>query len=231
MIHYALLFVLLPGIAFAQTGTVSILPPQTLDNASLHLAPGVLRAQPVGNHVCAGFPELDRNTVDGKTIVAFTITADGKVTDASIKTSSGNTNLDSESELCVEGWLFTPATRDGHAVPERTEVKFVWKDDSAPDAAAQNEADARRMVTVPVWAYGGQSCEQWHAVGSSKPERPAIFAFYVEPDGSVKNISMVQSSGHPDIDKDALECLGERHYQPAKQDGKPIEVRISDWLY
>ena len=186
----------------------------------------------VGNHVCAGFPELAaQNAVDGETIVAFTITADGKVSDASVETSSGNKQLDSASVLCVEGWLFKPATSNGQAVALRTKADFSWKTTSASDTPSPDSPEGQRLVTVPVWAYGGMQCEQWHAIGSTKPERPVVLSFFVETDGSVKGITIVQSSGHDDIDKDAINCLGGRHYHPAKQDGKPIEVRISDWLY
>jgi TonB family protein len=83
---------------------------------------------------------------------------------------------------------------------------------------------------VPKWERGGFICEHDH-FGSQAPPKPVILSFSVEPDGSVEDIAVVRSSGEPATDKDAVHCLGERHYVPAKQDGTPVEVHISDWVY
>jgi TonB family protein len=79
------------------------------------------------------------------------------------------------------------------------------------------------------WKEG--ECEAWYAIGSKRPARSVLLTFSVETDGSVKDTAVIQSSGNPDIDADAVKCLGQRHYRPATQQGKPVQYRLTEALY
>ena len=50
--------------------------------------------------------------------------------------------------------------------------------------------------------------------------------FIVQPDGSVSDIRIARSSGHPRLDAAAQRNLRQAKFQPATCHGKPIAVRI-----
>ena len=162
-------------------------------------------------------------------MLGFTVTTQGAVADIKVEKSSGFQKLDNAAVLCVQGWLFKPAMREGIpvAIYQRARIGWTIPETGTPEPSHPTNIG---VVTVPVWAHGGFTCERWHA-GSDRPPHAAVLTFFVEPDGSTKDITITQSSGRDDVDKDAVECLGERHYNPATRDGTPIEVHITDWLY
>ncbi len=155
--------------------------------------------------------------------MAFRITAQGTVADAAIAKSSGNQSLDSAALLCVKGWLYKPATKDNKPVDASWKAQVNW--------ATGEPDDTADVIMVPVWARGGQQCETWYAIGSKRPSHSVLLAFLVETDGSVDNVSVIQSSGNTDIDADAIKCIGERHYRPATQKSKPVQFRLTEALY
>ena len=56
--------------------------------------------------------ELKRR-ITGTTVVAFSYDSDGKVTAATVKTSSGNKNLDNAAVAAVRQWTVVPQLKDG----------------------------------------------------------------------------------------------------------------------
>jgi len=46
----------------------------------------------------------------------------------------------------------------------------------------------------------------------------------IEPDGSVTNVHVVNSSGHDELDQGAVSCASSWHYKPALQNGQPVAV-------
>jgi TonB family protein len=213
------LALLLPVMAQAQTSA----PGTLVDSGS-----GDNYAEPIGRHICPGYPERAvANLVKGATELAFQITPEGKVSNIVIQTSSGDAELDAAARLCVQGWLYKPVMRDGKPVATAATVRIRWK--FKGDESEEN-TEKSSLISVPVWQRGGYACVGWHT-GSRLPPHNVIMGFFVQVDGTVRDVQISQSSGDPEADADAVKCLGERHYKPAKQDGKPIEVHISDWMY
>jgi len=226
----ALAFIFVPIAAAAQTAAPSEVVPGKPDHEIVTQSPsGFVPPQAAGSHICSGYPkralELKKS---GKTTVHYTISAQGTVTDASIVESSGDADLDSAALLCIKAWLYHPATQNGEPVAVSWTTVYSWHIDEGPVNAGAPVPDGE--VSVPQWDHGGFACEDWYT-GTSRPAHAVVMTFFVEPDGSVKDVTVSQSSGNPDIDQDAVKCLSQRHYIPAKEDGKPIEVHISDWLY
>lgn len=79
---------------------------------------------------------------------------------------------------------------------------------------------------APVEQHPRYSCEHRH-VGRNG----VLLSYSVEPDGAVAHITVVRSSGDAEEDKYAVECIAKRSYQPATQDGHPVESRLSVRLY
>jgi len=190
------------------------------------LPPGVQAPEAIGFHGCSGYPSLAAaNRTQGSVTMSFKVTAQGTVSDTAVAQSSGNAELDSATLMCAKGWLYKPATKDGKPVEVSWKAQISWAEGD-PD-----ESDANNVIMVPVWARGGAQCEMWYAIGSKRPARSVLLTASVETDGSVKDVTVIQSSGNTDIDADAVKCLGQRHYKPATQHGKPIEYRLTEALY
>jgi TonB family protein len=148
------------------------------------------------------------------------------VENAAIAQSSGSSELDDEAKLCVSGWLYTPAMKDGRPIASWNKVTISWEGRGEGSAKAAQEP--ARRITFPIWkSFRGISCELWHQSTPNKAE----LAFDVEIDGSVKNVALIKSSGNPSIDKDAMDCIAKRIYKPGIQNGQPIELRITTRMY
>ena len=223
-------FLLMPAAALAQTAAPSEeIPGRVSPAATAALPPGVVPPQPEGVHICPGYPRRALNLgKSGETTVHFTITTQGTVSDPSVVNSSGDPDLDSAALLCMKAWLFKPATVNGQPVAASWTAVYSWQVEEGMNKP--DTPDPARVVTAPQWQRGGFACEDWYT-GTSRPAHAVVMTFFVETDGSVKDVTVSQSSGNPDIDNDAIKCLSQRHYVPAKEGDTPIEVHISDFLY
>jgi len=201
---------------------------QTSDGALVGSDSGSEYAEAIGQHICPGYPSrAAANLIRGATDLAFQITPEGKVSNIVVQASSGDAQLDAAARLCVQGWLYKPVIQDGKPVAVAATARIHWKfeGDESKEGAKKSS-----MISVPVWRRGGYSCTSWHT-GSRLPPHNVVMSFFVQVDGTVRDVQISQSSGDPEADADAVKCLSERRYEPAKQDGEPIEVHISDWLY
>ena len=63
---------------------------------------------------------------EGTTEVAFTVLADGTVTNAKVAKTSGYDGLDDAALDCVTQWHYRPAIRDDQTVDAPMNVKVVW---------------------------------------------------------------------------------------------------------
>lgn len=69
---------------------------------------------PTPRQVPPVYPEKElRRRIGGTAVVAFTYTADGKVTSATIKASSGNKNLDAAAVASVRQWTVDTVAKGG----------------------------------------------------------------------------------------------------------------------
>jgi TonB family protein len=82
-------------------------------------------------------------------------------------------------------------------------------------------------VTPPKAISVGSTCKR--SFGSlvrptEAPLGPTVLSLKVEPDGTVKDVTVVQSSGDKTADRAATECAASWRYVPATQNGQPVEV-------
>ena len=69
---------------------------------------------PTPKQVPPVYPEKEhQRRIGGTVLVAFTYAADGKVTSATVKTSSGNKNLNAGAVAAVKQWIVETAAKDG----------------------------------------------------------------------------------------------------------------------
>ena len=174
--------------------------------------------------LCRPPTHVDQHVM-GPTIVSFKIAKDGTVTDVVVQQSSGAVAVDEAAKSCIAGWLYTPAMKNGQPVEFSTTGHFEWKAALRSELPPSDPSKITRVISYPVRKDHHGSCEGWHAAHG------VSLAFYVEPDGSVKDVTVLQSSGDAAIDKDAIDCVSGRAYRPAMRDGQPIEVRLTARLY
>lgn len=78
---------------------------------------------PIGEHLCKK-PHGIKVTAGMVTTLKLKITNQGKVSEAQLQNSSGNTELDEAAKQCVLGWSYEPATINGTPVVVFSIEKF-----------------------------------------------------------------------------------------------------------
>lgn len=210
-----------PSFVIAQTSAP--VPPSALPD--FKLPQGATRPTPAGPpHTCP-YPHITIGPNDsGMTIVGVKVGTGGAVEDSVVAQSSGSPQLDWASQLCVKAWLYSPAMLDGQPIETWQLAEINWH---VMHRGEGESALPANMVSPPTRKFRANKCEWWHY----KKTSGVVLAFYVEPDGTVKNPSVLRSSGDPAVDKDALDCVVQRAYDPAIQNGQPVEVRLSEWMF
>src|SRR5580765_3021963 len=149
-------------------------------------------------HSCADdYPKTAlKVSAQGTTTLAFRITAAGKVKGITVKTSSGDKDLDDAATRCVARWLYKPARKNGVAVEIPWMANVVWKlgQPMAVRIAAQCLKYRRSPLPIP------------SQVGMTS------IGFRVMQDGSVNGATLVHSSGDKSLDEAALLCAKSSHY-------------------
>jgi len=179
-------------------------------------------------HICMPPDGYIVHELVGPTIIEFKVTNQGTVRDPVLRQSSGDWSIDLASMTCVAGWLYTPAMTKGRPLEVSLRQSINWNTmvlRGEPPPADQ--AIAAEPIHLPGRNYRPSWCETWR----HNSEKGVLLGFYVGVDGSVKSVSIIQSSGDAATDKDAIDCVSRRSYDPARQYGKAIEVRLTDWLY
>jgi protein TonB len=64
---------------------------------------------------------------EGRCIVAVTVTADGRITEAALASSTGYPRLDQACLKAVKGQRMMPATEDGKPIESKIALPIVWK--------------------------------------------------------------------------------------------------------
>ena len=67
-----------------------------------------------------------KRRIGGTAIIAFSYRSDGKVLSASVKSSSGNKNLDSAALAAVKQWTLAPTVKDGQPVAGESESPVTF---------------------------------------------------------------------------------------------------------
>lgn len=167
----------------------------------------------------------------GPAVVTFTVTAQGRVTNASVAQSSGSGVVDEAVRDCVSGFIYAPAMRDGAPIDISWAYQYnlTITRSRLPPAAPPDAPVGTKFVMMPVQQYRSSvgDCERWHGDAAHS----VLVAFDVEPDGSVKNASVAGTGGDATIDRDAVDCVSKRAYKPATRDGKPVEIRLTAEMF
>jgi len=184
---------MLTAILFALTNAITVSPSPPPPPTGGYAPP-----QSVGGpHICPEtqypVPALQTGT-EGKTILHFTITTEGKVSDVTVNASSGNADLDIASANCARDWLYRPAKRDGVAASTPWLAAVVWKIGVTP-IYAELDHESLLCVKADDVAYDELKKAPLHAVVRVHFEH-----------GAVSSATLVGTSGDPDLDPRVVAC-------------------------
>lgn len=131
---------------------------------------------------------------EGKTEMAFTISPQGNVANASVAVSSGNADLDAASLACASTWTYRPATKNGEAVASPWLAQVVW-----------------RIHVSPMFggiAYASYRCITADDAVHEKLRKSALHTVVRVhfAHGTFDTVAVVASSGDPDLDENVRAC-------------------------
>lgn len=91
-------------------------------------------------------------------------------------------------------------------------------------AAAQTDSDS--TITPPKHVPGTGCTFPSNLADPLHPGEAvtATFCFHIEPEGSVKDLFIIETSGNNLIDRKLASCILQFKYIPAMQNGKPVEI-------
>jgi TonB family protein len=138
-----------------------------------------------------------KDGVQGTVMVSLTITAQGDVTNASVRKSSGSGELDSAALTCLQHWHFTPAMKDNVPIESSNAYMISFGLD---------------QLTGPLSAEivrAAQKCAMQPLSGSEEFNGgTAITTIDVQfEDGAVARVNILDASGNKELDQRAQQCV------------------------
>jgi TonB family protein len=170
---------------------------------------------PGRSHSCELFypPSAILNNIEGRTLMAFTVTADGRVADPMVKTSSGDADLDDAATRCVLRWNYRAALKDGVAVAVPWQAYVQWK-----------QTFHLKVVSAP-------HCNLPPQARTQKPGTKTEISLIVNTDGVPGNINIIHTSDDSMLDKAVTDCVASSRFEPYRgSDGKPVDYPTSETI-
>jgi TonB family protein len=151
----------------------------------------------------------------GASVMSVHILRDGNVKNARLVESSGAASLDAAAVRCIGALQLTPKTKNGLPVEVDWDMQVVWP---------RGNIESANLEGSP------QICNAFDASFSiPKSDGETLVSFVIEPDGTVGETTVVESSGNAALDSAAADCVSHFRYRPALQDGKPVAIDGSFW--
>ena len=158
-------------------------------------------------------PAIEYSGEEFTTLLSVRITPDGDMRDASVFHSSGNQDFDKATIACSKQERLGSIIQKGKPVEVNWVVKAYWSRGwpFLISAASPNSKPHECGIEwYPRAAYGA------FVQGDTK------LAYVVAEDGGVKAATVAESSGDPDLDRAAVNCVSSWRYYPARENGNPI---------
>jgi TonB family protein len=135
--------------------------------------------------------------VQGTVMVALTITAQGDMTNLSVRKSSGSSDLDGAALACVQHWRFTPAMKDNVPIESSKAYMIAFGLDQLADPLSGEISRA------------AQKCAMQSLSGSEEFNGgTAITTIHVQFDeGTIAHANVLDASGNKELDQQAQQCV------------------------
>ncbi|HEY2070745.1 MAG TPA: energy transducer TonB [Rhizomicrobium sp.] len=192
--------------------------------------------QPVnaGSKPC-NTPPADASVTTHRATVRYAIETDGHVTVEALTASSNNAAFDTYLRSCAQAWRFTEP--EGLYPVRVVDEYSVWPEQIVQPGPATGTIPAKAPVHPPVKpvntpatppAPSGMTheCLAYYPALAVRlaHEGRTVVDFRIAPDGTVNDLAVRASSGHPELDEAAMDCAVNWTYRPAMLDGHPIEM-------
>jgi TonB family protein len=132
----------------------------------------------------------------GTTLLAFTITPQGDVTDITVRQSSGRSDLDDAAVVCAKRWLYRPAIRNGTPVASQHMANVLWQ--IRPTYPFSNISSAVRACVASTAAGRNE-------LAQAAPPYTVTKAHF--SNGVITDVVTVGRSHSPDLDRRTRECF------------------------
>ncbi len=152
------------------------------------------------------------------TILAVNIASSGDVTGASVKTGSGNKDLDAAAIACASHMVFSGLTEDGHPVDLTWIVAVAWTPEGPAPYYVPKVVGNERACAYP------QVAQEENISGS------VTLVLRIGADGKVENTAIVKSSGEQILDTASRRCAASWTFPPALIAGQPAAIEWSQEL-
>ena len=193
---------LITGAALAQT------PPSAITTRDPAAPPPITAPASIGKpHVCLdAYPkEAIADFLEGNTVLAFTITADGGVKDIRVHSSSGHELLDQAAMTCASTWRYKPAIQNSVPIDVPWKAQVVW---TFVSRFAEPPRDCARSYPVTAAMLAGID---------------GVTELDITITGDqVESIVVTHESGNTALDNAALACVKTWKFQPLIRDGQPF---------
>lgn len=191
-------------------------PARTARDASLSAALHAIPVPPGMVNGCGRFHPATKLADDaaGATLLDVHIGADGLVSGARVRSSSGDAAYDAAAVACANASFIQPPTQDKHPVAVDWVGRIDWR--RPPNTTylgiAMRDESRRVCLNYPDLAR------------RMNEEGVTAITFDVAPDGTTQNFSVALSSGYQDLDDAAQWCFARYLFYPARQDDKPVVI-------
>jgi len=173
---------------------------------------------------------------EGRTVVTIAVAGDGRVTDASVVSSSGHPRLDQAAlQVAKSQWMFAPTAERQTPSGDTLTVSVDWMlpfDDFDLAVPATGPAqvpllpvtEQRGGVAPPRAMVSGITADDYPLESIRSMEQGIVgVRILIKEDGVPGEVEVLVSSGFPRLDEAARSMILRRwRYRPATQNGVPI---------
>lgn len=158
-------------------------------------------------HTCRKYlpKEASETGTQGTTQMAFRIMTDGNTQDVHVESSSGDSKLDQAAVQCAQRWHYLPAKRDGVPIEFDWKAKVVW-------VIVERPLDSPDGPSKPCIDQYPKEAASPGVHGTTK------LTIQVAADGSLKDATVLDTSGSKDLDDLAAVCVKKWQLNPEQEE-------------
>ena len=168
----------------------------------------------------------------GTVVLVFDVLANGTVTGLLVDESSGSHALDSAAVVTARGWCFSPlAENDGKGARKRVAIQFR---PSSPNpgvragvADAPMSSDGARLLHALLQYRISRTPPQYPASAVREGlEGRVLLDVRIGGDGEIRSVQLARSSGHPALDRAAIETARRWNVSPGAATSEVTELKV-----
>ena len=165
--------------------------------------------------------------IDGQAVIAFTVTEDGSVKDAS--RVSGDQRLVDAALSAVTQWKYQPAMRDGKPIEVRKQIaltfsfRTLWERKNPAPAHGGPTVRVRVSQAIAEAFLKNKEVPQYPKVArDANIQGTVVLHAIIDYDGNMRSLGLV--SGPRELVEAAVDSVKNWRYKPYMLNGQPVQV-------